>query len=210
MQNVNTRRRPRNHGRRGRRGRRRSPWLLVLLALLLLAALAVVGTLAFQAQRKAAYPLKYEEIILKYAEEYDLDPNVVAAVIHTESHFDDNAESYVGARGLMQVMPDTGGWIAQKLGIQNFDPDTLYDPGTNIRFGCWYLNYLYERYDGKHDVVFAAYNTGPNRISSWLEDPRYGDGAGNFVHVPNETIRNYSEKVNSARQRYEEYYHLGA
>ena len=135
---------------------------------------------------------------------------MVAAVIHTESHFDDNAESYVGARGLMQVMPDTGGWIAQKLGIQNFDPDTLYDPDTNIRFGCWYLNYLYERYDGKHDVVFAAYNTGPNRISSWLEDPRYGDGAGNFVHVPNETTRNYIEKVNSARQRYEEYYHLGA
>jgi soluble lytic murein transglycosylase len=209
MQNTNTRR-PTSTGRRRGRGRRRSPWILVLLALLLMAALAVVGTLAFQAQRKASYPLKYEDIILKYAREYNLDPNVVAAVIHTESHFDADAESYVGARGLMQVMPDTGGWIAKKLGIQNFDPDTLYDPDTNIRFGCWYLNYLYERYDGKHDVVFAAYNTGPNRISSWLEDPQYGDGQGNFIHVPNDTTRNYIEKVNSARQRYEEYYHLGA
>ena len=70
----------------------------MLLALLLLAALAVVGTLAFQAQRKAAYPLKYEEIILKYAEEYDLDPNVVAAVIHTESRAPQHTNAAEAAR----------------------------------------------------------------------------------------------------------------
>ena len=207
MQNVNTRRRPRNHGRRGGRGRRRSPWLLVLLALLLLAALAVVGTLAFQAQRKAAYPLKYEEIILKYAEEYDLDPNVVAAVIHTESHFDANAESYVGARGLMQITEETFDWIKLKIApSEDLTFDDLYDPETNIRFGTYFVSYCLLRYHDDLATAAAAYHSGWGTVDNLLAQAEYSSDGETLDHYPYPQMRLYVRKITNSYQRYQDIY----
>ena len=117
------------------------------------------------------YPLQYREEIRKISAGYNLSPALIAAIIRNESSFRPAAESSVGARGLMQVMPDTAEWIAHKLRIDDYHFDRMYNPETNIRFGCWYLNYLSTLFHGDPLCVVCAYHAGQGEISSWLSNP---------------------------------------
>jgi len=107
----------------------------------------------------AIYPLKYKDEIKKYSQQFGLNPNFVAAVIYTESHFNPNATSPVGARGLMQIMPQTGAGIAKELG-EKYNVSKLYDPETNIRYGCKYLSGLIGKYSWSQSLPLIAYNGG--------------------------------------------------
>ena len=93
-----------------------------------------------------------------------LAPAYVAAIIRNESSFQPRAESAVGARGLMQLMPDTAEWIAHKLGVEGYAFERMYDPASNIRFGCWYLNYLSKMFLGNPVCVTAAYHAGQGQV----------------------------------------------
>lgn len=128
--------------------------------------------------REAAYrkvvdnhPIYYKDAIEKYSAEFNLEPAYVSAIIMNESSFRSNAESSVGARGLMQLMPDTAEWIAHKLDVQSYSFDRMYDPESNIRFGCWYLNYLSGLFRGDPVCVTAAYHAGQGQVTAWLSDP---------------------------------------
>ncbi|MBN1857612.1 lytic transglycosylase domain-containing protein [Candidatus Bipolaricaulota bacterium] len=112
------------------------------------------------------FPLRYEPSIDHWASEHgQLDPWLVAAVIHAESRFRPNAVSSAGAQGLMQIMPATGTWIAEQIGVDV--PIGLEDPDTNIRLGTWYLSYLLDRYGGDLTTALAAYNAGPSAVDRW-------------------------------------------
>ena len=117
------------------------------------------------------YPLEYRDEIQRISGEYNLSPALIASVIRNESSFRPAAESSVGARGLMQVMPETAEWIAHKLKVDNYSLEQLYNPETNIRFGCWYLNYLSTLFHGDPLCVVCAYHAGQGEISSWLTNP---------------------------------------
>ena len=119
------------------------------------------------------YPLQYRDTIVSIAGEYNLSPSLVAAVIRNESSFRPSVESSVGARGLMQLMPDTADWIAKKLKIDNYQFEMLNDPVTNIRFGCWYLSYLSSQFNGNPYCVVCAYHAGQGEIKGWLSNPIY-------------------------------------
>jgi len=109
----------------------------------------------------AMYPLEYRDWVKKYAQEGELNPNYVAAVIFSESRFNPNATSPVGARGLMQIMPGTGTGIAKQLGESaTYSVDKLYDPETNIRYGCFYLSGLVHKYALSSSLPLIAYNGG--------------------------------------------------
>ena len=142
------------------------------------------------------YPLRYQEQILAAAEEFNLEPTFICAVIFTESHFNPQAVSRVGARGLMQIMPATAVGIAHQLGVDNFTIDQLYDPDVNIRFGSYYLRNLLDRYS-EQDVVLAAYNGGPSVAS------RYA--VSHTAPIPQETS-NFIVKVTRAKAKYVELY----
>lgn len=114
------------------------------------------------------YPTKDEEFVAKYAREYDIEEPLVYAIIKNESNFDPYAKSSSGALGLMQIMPRTGQWIASELGVEYYS-DLLYDEETNIRFGCFYLNYLFSKFDSI-DVVICAYNAGEVAVRNWLDE----------------------------------------
>lgn len=153
--------------------------LLAALCLVLLTSQVWMSVyLQNQAQARAdahqalldAHPLAYQSFITRYAAEYNLQPAFVSSIILNESSYRPSAESNVGARGLMQLMPATAEWIAGKLHISNYSFDQLWDAETNIRFGCWYLNYLAERFDGDPVAVTAAYHAGQGQVSSWLND----------------------------------------
>ena len=117
------------------------------------------------------YPLEYRDEIQRISGEYNLSPALIASVIRNESSFRPAAESSVGARGLMQIMPETAEWIAHKLKVDNYSLEQLYNPETNIRFGCWYLNYLSTLFHGDPLCVVCAYHAGQGEISSWLTNP---------------------------------------
>lgn len=112
----------------------------------------------------------WQDHIEKYAVQYNLQPAFVMAIIRNESSFRTNAESSVGARGLMQLMPDTAEWIAGKLDDHSYSFDSMWDAETNIRYGCWYLGYLTRLFHGDAELVSAAYHAGQTTVTQWLSD----------------------------------------
>ena len=164
----------------------RMPWWitaciigLMFVSLALLAAQNMMQAWLTQRQqeREAAYqavvdahPMYYTDLIARYAEEYNLRPAFVTAIILNESSFRTDAESNVGARGLMQLMPDTAEWIAGKLDVSGYSFERMYDAESNIRFGTWYLNYLSKLFRGDPVAVACAYHAGQSTVASWLSD----------------------------------------
>jgi soluble lytic murein transglycosylase len=118
---------------------------------------------------RARYPLEYDHIVRAYAEERDLDPALVAAMIYAESRFDPNVRSTAGAIGLMQILPDTGRFIAKSTGGDGFVVADLRNPDINVRYGTWLVAYLLDRYDGHVPTALAAYHAGPGNVDAWRE-----------------------------------------
>lgn len=143
------------------------------------------------------FPIKYKGIIVEYSERYDLPPELVSSLINAESGFQSDAVSGAGAVGLMQVLPSTASEIARKCGAKDFD---LLNPKTNIEFGCCYLRYLLDFYDG--DVVYAlcSYNAGLNNVKYW-------DFDGDIEKIPIEQTKNYVKKIIKNLTIYKQFYY---
>jgi len=139
------------------------------------------------------YPLNYQDAIAKYAQARNLDPNLVCAVIYTESRFNFDSVSGAGATGLMQIMPATGAGIAQRLGEPT---GNLLDPDTNIRYGTTYLREQLDQYNNDLDLVLASYNAGGGRAVAWR---LYGEA------LPRETV-GFIAKVKNTKNMYDTIY----
>lgn len=174
----------------------------ILAFLVLIAGLAVVG---YHMYIRENYPLEYTEQIKKYSAEYQLDPVWVASLIRKESKYQVKAKSNKGAMGLMQIMPDSGAWIAGKMGIAYSD-DRLNDPDYNIRMGCYYLRYLLDRFDGVKDTALAAYNGGPTNVAKWLKDTNYSTDRKTLSAIPLGETADYVRGINQYYEKYEKYY----
>jgi len=143
------------------------------------------------------YPLKYNDVITKYSRVYSLDPYLVAALIKTESNFNNNAKSQKDAYGVMQITDKTGEWAAQQMKIDGFNADALYDPHFNIRMGCWYLSNLKKEFDGNMDVVLAAYNGGRGNVQKWLSNKDNSKDGLNLDYIPFKETDKYVKRVNT-------------
>lgn len=155
------------------------------------------------------HPLYYRDLIEHYAEENNLHPAFMAAIIMKESSFRTDAESSVGARGLMQLMPDTAEWIAGKLDMPYFTFDMMYDAETNIRFGAWYLNYLSRQFRGDPATVASAYHTGQGQVARWLSDPSLSpDGVRlDITALTDGPTKTYAGRVTQAYAIYKALYY---
>lgn len=153
--------------------------------------------------QRLRYPLLFRELVLAEAERAQLPASLVAAVILQESEFHPAACSPVGARGLMQLMPETAEWIHQALESRPGKPDLL-EPTTNVRLGSTYLNYLRERFDGQEVAVLAAYNAGPQQTQDWLNQ-KHGESL-RVSDIPFAETRCYVEAVLQSERRYRELY----
>ena len=149
---------------------------------------------------RSRYPLEYKHVISAYAGERHLDPSLVAAVIYAESRFDPNVRSSAGAVGLMQVLPETGEFIAKSTGGTDFVEADLRDPDINVRYGTWLLDYLRTRYDGDVETALAAYHAGPANVDEWRRD-------GTGVEFPE--TRAYVAEVMHVMRVYRRAYGLG-
>ena len=114
------------------------------------------------------FPIHYSNQIHNNAEQQNLDPAIVFGLIRQESIFDKDAESTVGARGLMQVMPRTGMQIAKDLKEKWRSDQSLFNPDVNVRYGAFYYKQLVRQFHGHFALAIAAYNAGSGRVSKWL------------------------------------------
>ena len=141
-----------------------------------------------------AYPLGYQSLVESYAGTYAIDPYLLYALIREESHFNARAVSVAGARGLMQVMPSTGEYIAANMG-EPYSVESLLDPEKSIRFGSWYLKKLLDKFDGNAVLALAGYNGGPGAAARW-QDRFSGLEEDEFVEsIPYKETRGYVKKV---------------
>ena len=179
---------------------------LLILLLLALAAAGIFGVrLATEHFFRSYYPLKFENEIRQYAAREEIDPNMLFALVKTESDFRPDATSRVGARGLCQIMNDTFEWIRGKLGDPACEFDEMYIPDINIRYGAYLLGTLYREF-GSYEVALAAYHAGRGAVSKWLGDDRYSPDGKTLERIPIDDTGHYVDKVLKAYSRYESLY----
>ncbi|MEW5785018.1 MAG: lytic transglycosylase domain-containing protein [Bacillota bacterium] len=154
------------------------------------------------------YPLHYETYIRAAAAESQVDPLLVAAVIHTESGFKPGAVSPRGARGLMQVMPQTAEWIAAEIGYSAFSAEMLFEPRCNIELGTWYLADLLRAFSGDLVTALAAYNGGRGEVNRWLEQGIWDGTEANLEQIPFAETRSFIRRVLKAYSNYRQIYQL--
>lgn len=159
-------------------------WTIICLVLICIIAVILRGIVVYK-----LYPLEYKEEIAASSDKYSLDKYMVSAVICTESHFNDAAKSPKGAVGLMQVMPETGKWAADKMGLEDYTDSKLSDPDVNIEIGCWYLHYLKEMFGDDKRKILAAYNAGPANVKDWTKSD------GTLSDIPFEETQQYLNRV---------------
>lgn len=152
--------------------------------------------------KKVIYPLNYKEYVFKYADYYGLDRALIFSIIKTESSFDKNAISSAGAVGLMQITESTALYIAQKLGENNYK---LTEPETNIRFGCYYVKYLYQRFENL-ETALVAYNAGEGNVANWLKDENLTDDGITLKKIPFKESREYILKIKQNVKKYKKLY----
>jgi soluble lytic murein transglycosylase len=140
--------------------------VLTVLAAVLAGAFLVVNETSPPWYERLRYPLHYSQYVRVHAREHNLDPALMAAVIYQESKFDKAARSSSGAIGLMQITPATAHGIAVRTGGSAFHTRDLYDADINIRYGAWYLDNLFRKYDSEQ-LVLAAYNAGQGNVDRW-------------------------------------------
>jgi peptidoglycan lytic transglycosylase len=153
---------------RSRRRRRRRVLIggaVVAVGVIAGALLGVVGNVD-RAIQELTLPLRHEDIIRQQSREKNVDAALIAAVIYSESKFSDRT-STAGARGLMQITPETAKDVERHSGGTTFKLADLGDPEINIRYGTYRLRELLDRYEGDEVAALAAYNAGPGNVDEW-------------------------------------------
>ncbi|SEM97647.1 lytic transglycosylase domain-containing protein [Lihuaxuella thermophila] len=179
------------------------PKRTMLIAFVLLLFFLLVASPIFN---RLIYPLEYEEHIFNSAEATGADPYLVMAIIRVETKFDPDKKSRVGARGLMQLMPETVN-LAIKRG--NFSPafrDYVDDPAINIHMGSWYLAALTREFKGNKIAVMAAYNAGPGNVHKWLDQGIWDGTRQNVAQIPYGETRHYIQRVSFYYEKYKQLY----
>ena len=175
-----------------------------LVVLGAIAVVVAVGPLG-EAVREITLPLRHDDIIRQQARDKDLDPALIAAVIYEESKFRDQT-SHAGARGLMQITPQTAEYIARKSGGTHFEQGDLAKPQINIAYGSFYLRYLLDRYDGNDELAVAAYNAGETNVNRWVRQAGGPDDFDKTDDIPFAETRSYVKNVLERRGEYRDHY----
>ena len=176
--------------------------LLLMLAVLLL----TIGIFYYRERiLQHLFPLDYRSQVESIADEYELDRWLVFAIIRVESSFKARAESSAGARGLMQLMPDTAQWIVESAAFEMTEAETWL-PQNNIRLGCWYINWLRDYYNGDMVAGVAAYNAGIGNVNAWLEEGLWDGRRKTLAAIPFAETRRFVKNVYDSYDMYRRLY----
>ncbi len=134
--------------------------------------------------------------IIEYSEKYEVDPAMVASIIHVESKFRDGAVSNKNAYGLMQITEQTFEFITENTELTRDDFADINNVDVNIMAGTWYYHYLLEQFNGNEQNALCAYNAGPNTVRSWLQNEDYCFDGENLYIIPYKETKDYIHRIN--------------
>ncbi len=177
-----------------------------MLLLLLSVFLVIILYNAVLLVLKTVYPLTYSQLVESNAAEYGVDESLIYALIETESGFDKNAVSSVGAMGLTQILPETFQWLQTKTG-ESFSDDALFEPEVSVKYGVYLLSFLQGEF-GNTETAVAAYHAGIGKVHQWLENPEYSDDGVTLKYIPYDDTRAYVDKIMRTRDIYVKLYKL--
>ncbi|CCQ52405.1 transglycosylase SLT domain-containing protein [Crocosphaera watsonii] len=138
------------------------------------------------------FPFPFYDPITEWSNRRKLNPLLVTSLMRQESRFEPEIKSPVGATGLMQVMPATGEWVANKISLEDY---SLTDPDDNINLGTWYLNYTHSKYSNNSLLAIASYNAGPGNVSKWVRRYQVSDPDLFVEKIPFRETKGYVETV---------------
>ena len=186
----------------------KNKYKIIISTVIMILIIAILFVLFKDKLLKILYPKTYSEIISVYAEEYDVEENLIYAVIKAESNFDSNAVSNRDAIGLMQIVEETAIDVAKK---NNIDIDTdnieeeILDIDNNINIGTKYLSTLLKQY-GNIEVALAAYNAGIGTVNNWIEKQIIQADGSDIENIPYKETNNYVRKILRDYRIYNELY----
>lgn len=176
--------------------------LSLILSLVIIAAVVLTVREAFY---QYTYPVKYASYVEDASAELGVPETLIYATIQVESHFDPEARSEVGARGLMQITEETFDWLRTK---ETFGSDTLTfedldKPDIAINYGTYFLKLLLEEFDGDVPTAMSAYHAGRGSVHSWLEQGKYSSNGETLDEIPKDDTAYYVQKIERAMNVYE-------
>ena len=177
--------------------------LIVIIALLILIA---QSTNIYNTVLKKFYPMKYEEYVKKYSNEYNVDELLIYSIIKTESNFNEKVISSSGAKGLMQLMNSTAEELAKKVNQPLETKDSLLDPENNIKLGTKYYSDLSKTYDGNMLLALCAYNAGIGNVNEWIKDGTIKQDGSNIENIPFKETNMYIRKILNNYKMYKKLY----
>ena len=157
---------------------------------------------------KIIYPKTFKEYVTIYAEEYNVDENLIYALMKAESNFKSEAVSNRGAIGVMQLMEETAVDVANKAGIEldeNNLQEELLKPEINIRIGTSYIKTLLDEFENK-EVALAAYNAGIGTVNNWIKEGTIKEDGSDIENIPYKETNQYVRKILRYYKIYEELY----
>lgn len=175
----------------------KNKYKIIIGTVIMILIVAILFVLFKDKLLKILYPKTYSEIISVYAEKYDVEENLIYAVIKAESNFNGEAVSNRDAIGLMQIVEETALDVANKNQI---DIDTkniteeLLDIDNNINIGTKYLSTLLTQY-GNIEVALAAYNAGIGTVNNWIEKQIIQADGSDIENIPYKETNNYVRKI---------------
>jgi soluble lytic murein transglycosylase len=182
-----------------RRRRRRTLGALVVAALAVV--IGVMVSRVDHAVNELTLPLADASVIREQAAAKHLDPALIAAVIYAETKFEPRTSS-AGAKGLMQIEPETAEFLAKLSGGYRFTTSDLATPSVNVAYGSYYLRYLLDHYEGNEMLAVAAYNAGLANVDRWVAKAHAEGGHLTVSAIPFPETRAYVQRVLAAQRAY--------
>ena len=153
---------------------------------------------------KIVYPIKYEDTVNDACTKYEVEPELIYAIIKNESNFDENAISGAGACGLMQITKATFDWLLMYTN-EDLSENDLLNPEININYGVMMMSILKNRYFSE-EVALSAYNAGMSTVDRWLKNENYTKNGEELYFVPYKETRDYVKRVEETKSIYKNLY----
>ncbi len=181
-----------------------SPFKNLIIWTLIVAATILIISNIYTLLLNFTYPQKYSEFVTEYSQNYDVDEDLIYAVIKCESGFDKDAVSKADAKGLMQLTEDTFHWVDMKLGLNNSYTE-VFEPEINIQYGTYLLSSLLNEFESEENTL-AAYHAGRGNVLKWLADENYSKDGKTLSDIPFPTTKQYVNNVLNTKSVYQKLY----
>ena len=171
---------------------------VIIISLFLVLIVVLLGPIGFgEKMMKIMYSKKYENLVVIYSEKYQVDSDLIFALIKAESNFNSSAVSGKGAKGLMQLMEETAKDVSKKTDLK-IEPDEieekLLQADVNIELGTKYISILLEKYNNTA-IALTAYNAGIGTVDNWIEKGVIKKDGEDIQNIPYKETNNYVRKI---------------